>query len=374
MAIWKSTLESVDMTPGFWRGKSVFITGHTGFKGSWLSLWLQSLGAKVTGYSVLPHTSPNLFDEGRISESMNSIIGNILSFDTLQEAIKNSEPTIVFHMAAQSLVKYSYTNPVETYSTNVMGTVNLLEAIRNSVGVKCVVNITSDKCYDNREWVWGYRENEALGGLDPYSNSKACSEFVTAAYRSSFFNINRFKDHGVALATARGGNVIGGGDWARDRLVPDIIAAFEKNQVLRIRNPSAVRPWQHVLEALRGYLTLAEKLYEHGPKFGQAWNFGPNDKDSRTVSSIVEEMAQIWGSGAKWENDSIENTQEANFLTLDSSKARNLLKLIPVLELSDSLRLTVEWNKQRIAGSDVRQITLRQIIKYEELIENQIKN
>jgi CDP-glucose 4,6-dehydratase len=285
------------MKPSFWRGKRVFLTGHTGFKGSWLALWLKSLGAEVTGFALPPPTQPNLFEEAEVEDGLNSIIGDIRDFGTLQKSVHLASPEIVFHMAAQPLVRISYKYPIETYATNVMGTVHLLEAVRHTDSVKAIVNITTDKCYDNREWVWGYRENEPMGGFDPYSNSKGCAELASSAYRSSFFSKENYSQHGVALATVRAGNVIGGGDWALDRLIPDILAAFEQGEDVLIRNPHAIRPWQHVLEPLRGYLMLVERLIEDGPEYAEGWNFGPNDEDVQTVEQIVRRMAELWGGG-----------------------------------------------------------------------------
>jgi CDP-glucose 4,6-dehydratase len=355
------------MSPAFWQGKRVLLTGHTGFKGSWLSLWLQSMGAQVTGFALAPPTNPSLFEIAEVAQGMTSITGDIRDLDKLQAVFAEHQPEIVIHMAAQPLVRYSYQNPVETYSTNVMGTVHLLEAVRNTPGVKAVVNITTDKCYENREWVWGYRENEPLGGFDPYSNSKGCAELVSAAYRSSFFNANNYARHGVATATVRAGNVIGGGDWAQDRLIPDILAAFEQGRMVDIRNPHAIRPWQHVMEPLRGYLTLAEQLFEHGPSFGEGWNFGPNDEDVKPVGWIVERMAALWGAGAQWTIDAGEHPHEAHYLKLDISKARSRLNWHPVLRLKDALALIVDWSKQREAGADMRQLTLTQLQAFQNL-------
>lgn len=355
------------MTPDFWRAKRVFLTGHTGFKGSWLSLWLQSLGADITGYALQPPTDPSLFDTARVCEGMESVIGDIRNLATLQQAMQDSRPEIVIHMAAQPLVRLSYENPVETYATNVLGTVHLLESVRHTSGVKAVVNITTDKCYENREWVWGYRENEPMGGYDPYSNSKGCAELVSAAYRSSFFNANEYSQHGLAIATVRAGNVIGGGDWAQDRLIPDILAAFEANQPARIRNPYAIRPWQHVLEPLRGYLTLAERLYQHGPGYAEGWNFGPNDEDAKPVGWIVEQMAALWGQGAAWRVEAGEHPHEATYLKLDISKARSRLNWHPALGLKQALQLIVDWSQSRKSGADMQQITLAQIQAYQAL-------
>jgi CDP-glucose 4,6-dehydratase len=360
------------MNRSFWEGKKVFITGHTGFKGSWLSLWLQSMGANVTGYSLLPPTRPSLFEEANVSQGMTSIIGDIRDLSKLQAAIFEQCPEIIFHLAAQPLVRYSYKNPVETYTTNVMGTVNLLEAIRNTSGIKAVINITTDKCYENREWFWSYRETDYLGGFDPYSNSKACAELVSSAYRSSFFNKKNYSQHGVGISTVRAGNVIGGGDWAQDRLIPDIISAFEQRQTVKIRNPKAFRPWQHVLEPLRGYLILAEHLYEDGINFGEAWNFGPFDEDVKPVSWIVEKMAQLWGNDAKWRIESGDHPHEASILKLDISKVYNKLDWRPILHIEDSLKMVVDWTKQRAKGSNMRVVTEEQINQYENLNINKL--
>jgi CDP-glucose 4,6-dehydratase len=367
VAVWQSALEGLAVNPVFWHGKRVLLTGHTGFKGSWLSLWLQSMGAQVTGYALAPPTNPSLFDMAEVGQGMTSVIGDIRDLANLQAVFTQHRPEIVIHMAAQPLVRYSYQNPVETYATNVMGTVHLLEAVRNTPGVKAVVNITTDKCYENREWVWGYRENEPMGGFDPYSNSKGCAELVSAAYRSSFFNANTYAQHGVATATVRAGNVIGGGDWAQDRLIPDILAAFEQGRKVDIRNPNAIRPWQHVMEPLRGYLTLAEQLFEHGPSFGEGWNFGPNDEDAKPVGWIVEQMAALWGSSAQWQIDTGEHPHEAHYLKLDISKARSRLDWHPALRLQDALALTIDWSKQGQAGANMRQLTLAQIHAYQAL-------
>jgi CDP-glucose 4,6-dehydratase len=358
------------MTPEFWRRKRVFLTGHTGFKGSWMSLWLQNLGTELTGFALQPPSVPSLFEEANIADGMHSVNGDIRDLPALQQAMQAAQPEIVIHMAAQSLVRCSYQNPVETYATNVMGTVHLLEAVRNTPGIKAVVNITTDKCYENREWVWGYRENEPMGGYDPYSNSKGCAELVSSAYRSSFFNTNSHAQHGVALATVRAGNVIGGGDWAENRLLPDILAAFEHGKTVDIRNPHAVRPWQHVMEPLRGYLLLAERLYNHGPSYAEGWNFGPNDEDAKPVGWIVEQMAKMWGNDAQWKIDAGEHPHEANNLKLDISKARNRLDWHPALRLNDALQLIINWSKQRLVGADIRKLTLEQINAYQKLTGN----
>jgi CDP-glucose 4,6-dehydratase len=360
-------LEGLGMNPQFWKGKRVFLTGHTGFKGGWLSLWLQSLGANLTGYALNPPTSPNLFQVAGVSNGMTSIIGDIRDFDGLKRAIQNAAPEIVIHMAAQPLVRGSYERPVETYATNVMGTVNLLESVRQSHGIKAVVNVTTDKCYENQEWVWGYRESEPMGGYDPYSNSKGCSELVTSSYRSSFFNSETYKKHGVAIATARAGNVIGGGDWSRDRLIPDVLAAFEKGDPVNIRNPNAIRPWQFVLEPLGGYLELAERLYCDGPDFAEAWNFGPAEDGAKPVSWVVEEIAGLWSDDAKWSRASDDALHEAHYLKLDISKARARLGWHPRVNLAQSIRLIIDWTKALKSNADMREFTLKQIRAYEAL-------
>jgi len=367
LAIWQCALEGLGLNPAFWNGRRVFLTGHTGFKGSWLCLWLQSMGAQVTGYALAPPTNPSLFDIANVGSGMTSVIGDIRDLSSLQAVIDQHQPEVVIHMAAQPLVRYSYKNPVETYSTNVMGTVNLLEAVRKTSSVNVVVNVTTDKCYENSEWVWGYRENEPMGGFDPYSNSKGCSELVSAAYRSSFFNADNYLEHGVAIATVRAGNVIGGGDWAQDRLIPDILNAFEQGRKVAIRNPYAIRPWQHVMEPLCGYLTLAELLFAHGPSFGEAWNFGPNDEDAKSVEWIVKEMALLWGADAQWQVDPGEHPHEAHYLKLDISKARSRLDWRPALRLEESLSLIIEWSKQFSAGTNMRQLTLDQIQYYQSI-------
>jgi len=355
------------MNPEFWKGRRVFVTGHTGFKGGWLSIWLQSLGAEITGYALPPPTNPNLFEEAQVATGMNSIIGDICDQARLANALEQARPEIIFHMAAQPLVRYSYENPLETYRTNVMGTATLLELARALKGLRAFVNVTTDKCYENKEWVWGYRETEQLGGYDPYSNSKACSELVTAAYRSSFFNPTDYENHGVAVASARAGNVIGGGDWAQDRLLPDIIRAFERGTPAKIRNPDAIRPWQHVLEPLCGYLTLAERLYQDGTAFAMAWNFGPLDEDTRSVDWIVKKMASIWGKNASWEIDRNPNPHEANYLKLDISLAKRRLGWRPLLRHDQALSMVVEWAQARSSGANLKVYTLSQICCYQEL-------
>jgi len=350
----------------FWLGRTALITGHTGFKGGWLSLWLQSLGAKVVGYSLEPPTTPSLFEAASVADGMDSILGDVRDYDHLREVIEKHDPSIIFHMAAQPLVRYSYENAIETYSTNVMGTVNLLEAVRHSNSVEAVVNVTSDKCYENKEWVWGYREDEAMGGYDPYSSSKGCAELVTSAYRSSYFSSDGVSSNqSTFIATARAGNVIGGGDWAEDRLIPDVITSFIKGRPVVIRSPNSIRPWQHVLEPLYGYIQLAEKLSNDGEKFARGWNFGPHDDDTATVGSVVERLASIWGGGTTWEMDGNNNPHEARYLKLDCSQARTHIQWRPCWRLDEGLTNTVEWFRAYKSGVDMRDFTLNQIKKYQ---------
>lgn len=353
------------MTLGFWRGKRVFLTGHTGFKGSWLSLWLHQLGADVTGYALNPPTNPSLFEVAKVGEGMRSIIADIRDADALAKAMREARPDIVIHMAAQPLVRYSYVAPVETYATNVMGTVHLLDAVRQTDNVRAVVVVTSDKCYENKEWPWGYRENEPMGGYDPYSNSKGCAELVTAAYRTSYLNPAKHSEHGVAIASGRAGNVIGGGDWAADRLIPDILRAIEAGRPVHIRSPHAIRPWQHVLEPLNGYLNLAEKLFTEGPAYAEGWNFGPADEDAKPVQWIVERLTQSWGEGASWELDTNPQPHEAHYLKLDCSKARAKLGWHPRWNLQTTLQSIIHWHKQALSGDNMQMVSLRQIAEYQ---------
>jgi CDP-glucose 4,6-dehydratase len=355
----------VTPTPGavdaaFWHGKRVLLTGHTGFKGSWLSIWLQSLGADLHGFALTPPTQPSLFEEAQVARGMASHIGDIRDLESVMRLLKAVQPEIVIHMAAQPLVRLSYSEPVATYATNVMGTVHLLEAVRQAGSVRAVVNVTTDKCYENREWVWGYREDEPMGGHDPYSNSKGCAELVSSAYRRSFL-----KDAGIAMATARAGNVIGGGDWAADRLVPDILRALEKRQPVPIRNPNAIRPWQHVLEPLSGYLLLAQRLAMHGQADAEGWNFGPRDEDARPVQWIVERLCARWGNGASWTVQPGDHPHEANFLKLDISKARQRLQWAPRWSLDTALIRITEWHQAWMQGRDMRALCLQQISQYQ---------
>ncbi len=354
------------MKPGFWEGKKVLVTGHTGFKGSWLSLWLQMLGANVVGYSLPPVTKPNLFDDACITQGMASVLGDIRDLEQLRQVIGRHEPEIVMHLAAQSLVRHSYIDPIETYTTNVIGTANVLEAIRVTRCVRAVVIVTSDKCYENKEWAWGYRESDMLGGHDPYSSSKACAELVTASYRKSFFLSGPSMSRHTAIASVRAGNVIGGGDWSTDRLIPDIIRAIQAGQEVQIRNPHSVRPWQHVLEPLEGYLRLAEALYEHGMEYGEAWNFGPDDTDAVSVSEVTKMISGIWDGQIKWKLDQSHQPHEARYLKLDSSKARTRLNWSPKLPLPETLRWTVEWYQSFLKGENARKITTAQLSRYQE--------
>lgn len=350
MDLGRRPLENL-VNPEFWRGRRVFITGHTGFKGSWLAIWLARLQADVVGYALAPDDKGSLFDSARVSDEITSMIGDVRDPDALRDALASSEAEIVFHLAAQALVRESYVRPVDTYGTNLMGTVHLLEAVRQSGQARAVVVVTSDKCYENREWLWPYRESEPLGGRDPYSSSKACQELCAAAYRASF---------GLPIATARAGNVIGGGDGAKDRLVPDLVRAFSRGETAGIRNPAAIRPWQHVLEPLHGYLMLAEGLCaDQG--FAEAWNFGPYEHDVRSVRWIADALVERWGDGARWRADEGTHPHEAMTLRLDSTRARSSLRWAPRLSLDTALDWIVEWHKH----DDPRAITLEQIERYQ---------
>ena len=348
------------MNPAFWNGKKVFITGHTGFKGGWLSLWLSSVGAEVHGYSTSPPTNPSLFEVAKVADRLaGHVLGDVRDAAALRSAMEAAAPEVVFHLAAQPLVRYSYREPVETYAVNVLGTVHLLEAVRTTATVRAVVNVTTDKCYENKEWLWGYRESEPLGGSDPYSSSKACSELVTAAYRNSFL-----KSAGVALASGRAGNVIGGGDWAPDRLLPDFFRGLDTGRALEVRFPSATRPWQHVLEPVSGYLLLAEKLAADGQQYATAWNFGPADEDARPVAWILDQLCAHVPS-ARWNDVGGQHVHEAGMLKLDSSKAGSQLGWKPHWTLSQALQMTVDWHRSWRQGQDMAAVCLDQIQRYQ---------
>ncbi len=357
----------------FWKGKKVFITGHTGFKGAWLSAWLQSMGASISGFALPPSTNPNLFSLLNLDSDMQYVFGDIRDLHLLKEQLKKFDPDIVIHMAAQAIVRESYQNPVETFEVNAIGTAHLLEAVRYTENTKAVVCVTSDKCYDNKEWPWRYRESDSMGGWDPYSASKGCSELIISSYRNSFFNKEEFNKHGVAVASVRAGNVIGGGDWGQDRLIPDIMRAFSENEKVIIRNPSATRPWQYVLDLLSGYLLLAERLYTDGPGYMEAWNFGPNDNDEKTVLEIVKHVSKLWGDNARWELDknAASNPHEAFTLKLDSSKSRSKLGWTPRLTLEHSLEFIVDWYRHYYSNREtMRNFTEEQISSFEKYQPN----
>lgn len=348
------------MNPNFWRNKRVLVTGHTGFKGGWLSLWLQNLGVDLHGIALEPLAKPNIFSEACIAEGMTSNFVDIRDYDKVKAVVTKINPEIVIHLAAQPLVRYSYNNPLETYATNIMGTAHVLEALKCTSSVRAIVNVTTDKCYENREWAWGYRETDPMGGYDPYSSSKGCSELITSAYRRSFF-----KDSQVGLASARAGNVIGGGDWSEDRLIPDALRAFDGERPLIIRSPNSTRPWQHVLEPLSGYLTLAERLWTEPELYAEGWNFGPRDEDARSVEWIVEAVAQRWGDGAVWEIDKEPHPHEAHFLKLDISKAQNRLDWQPKWTIRHALDRIIEWHQVWKNGGNVRTVCNEQIHLYQ---------
>lgn len=355
------------MTPEFWQGKRVFITGHTGFKGAWLTTWLHALGAQVTGYALPPPTQPSLFALTKLQQYITHIEGDIRDLSALTSAIQNSQPNIVFHLAAQSLVRPSYQAPVDTYATNVMGTVHVLEAIRQTPTIQVAVMVTSDKCYENKEQIWGYREQDSMGGNDPYSNSKGCAELVTHAYRTSFMQ----HEHATAIASARAGNVIGGGDWAQDRLIPDIIQSLMNQTPVTLRYPNAIRPWQHVLEPLSGYLLLAERLFSVGKQYAEGWNFGPTEEDALTVEWITRALFKAWGAPMDF---MIENSHlhEAGLLKLDCTKARSRLNWQPLWTATTAIQQVSDWYKAYMAGQDMLAFTRQQILQYQQrLVANQ---
>jgi len=350
----------------FWQGKRVFITGHTGFKGSWLSLWLYSLGAQVKGYALLPPTSPSLFDEAKVDSLIDSQIGDIRDQNILHESMIKFNPDILIHMAAQPLVRYSYDAPIETYEVNVIGTAKVLEVARSCLNLKAIVNITTDKCYENDGRSEGYKEDDPMGGHDPYSSSKGCAELVTSAYRRSFL-----QDKSIGLASVRAGNVIGGGDWADDRLIPDILRSFEKNESVVIRNPKATRPWQHVLEPLSGYLVLAQKMYYDQNKYAEGWNFGPNETDVKPVGWILDKMIAKWPNSS-WELDSSTNPHEADFLQLDISKAESKLGWKPIWDLSHTLEKIINWQQAWINKKDMQAVCLSESKEYTKDMNNEV--
>jgi CDP-glucose 4,6-dehydratase len=360
-------MEGVEMNRAFWKGRRVLVTGHTGFKGSWLCLYLARLGAEISGYALDAPTQPSLFETAGVAAVMNAVRGDVLDLDALCRAVAQARPEVVIHMAAQALVRRSYEDPVGTYAVNLLGTVHLLEAVRRTPGIRVVINVTTDKCYENREQVWGYRESDRMGGRDPYSSSKACSELATSAYRNSFFPPRLHAQHGTAVATARAGNVIGGGDWATDRLIPDFLRAIQSGEPLLLRSPSAIRPWQHVLEPISGYLALAEKLWEDGARFSEGWNFGPADDDARPVSWVADNLVNLWGEGASWKSDSTAKPHEATYLKLDCSKARASLGWAPRIRLKTALEWVVEWQKHYCKTQDARTITDLQILRYDSM-------
>jgi len=352
-----------------WNGKRVFLTGHTGFKGGWLALWLASKGAVVRGYALDPCTEPNLFTEAKVGSVIEDIRGDIRDAAKLEPALKEFAPEVVFHMAAQPLVRYSYEDPIGTYETNVIGTARVLDAIRRTPSVRAVVSVTTDKCYENKEWLWGYRETDPLGGYDPYSSSKACAEIVSAAYRQSYFPVSKIAEHKCAVATGRAGNVIGGGDWSLDRLIPDLVRGFLAREPVLIRRPHSIRPWQHVLEPLLGYVLLAEHLLSDDPaRYATAFNFGPSDDDAQEVGWIVERMKNFWGGNASWVLDEDPGVHEAGYLKLDASRARAELAWHPRLRLETTLHWLVDWYKAWQAGEDMHRFTLDQIAAYEKLL------
>lgn len=361
-------MEDLVTRPNLWAGRRVFLTGHTGFKGGWLALWLASKGAVVRGYSLDPCTEPNLFTEAKVGSVIEDIRGDIRDASTLDAALTTFAPEVVFHLAAQPLVRHSYVDPIGTFETNVIGTARVLDAVRRTSSVRAVVSVTTDKCYENKEWLWGYRETDPLGGYDPYSSSKACAEIVSASFRQSYFPVSDMATHHTAIATARAGNVIGGGDWSSDRLIPDLVRGFLAGEPVRIRRPHAIRPWQHVLEPVFGYIQLAEKLLsEDSARYATAFNFGPSDDDAQTVGWIVERLKQKWGGNASWVLDEDPSVHEAGYLKLDASRARAELDWHPRLQLEAALYWLVAWYQAWQSGQDMYRFTLDQIAVYESL-------
>jgi CDP-glucose 4,6-dehydratase len=356
-------MEGLEVNKDFWIGRRVLITGHTGFKGSWLSIWMQSLGAEVIGVSLDPPTSPSLYIKANVGKNMVSLRENISNGEAIKKIFKKYKPEIVFHLAAQPLVRYSYKDPVETYETNVMGTLHVLEGIRCIDSVRAAVFVTSDKCYENNELETSYIESSPMGGFDPYSSSKGAAELLISSYRNSYFPLNQYSEHKTAIASARAGNVIGGGDWAQDRLIPDLINSLQDRKNIIIRYPNAIRPWQHVLEPLSGYILLCEALIENGPQFSEGWNFGPDNSGNISVEAIVKKLCELWGSESEWNIDKREKFHEANLLKLDCSKANQRLDWNPRWSVDEALSKVVEWNRtsQKIG---TKEICLQQIEEY----------
>ncbi len=349
----------------FWLGKRVFLTGHTGFKGSWLSLWLNHLGCSVQGYSLNPPSSPSLFNIAKVDMLIESQIGDIRNQELLHKSMVSFNPDILIHMAAQPLVRYSYNEPIETFEVNVLGTAKVLEVARDCLNLKAIINITTDKCYENVGYDISYKESDPMGGFDPYSSSKGCAELVASSYRRSFLN-----DLGIGIASVRAGNVIGGGDWAADRLIPDILKSFEKNEAVIVRNPDSTRPWQHVLEPLSGYLMLAQNLYNNTEEYSEGWNFGPTENNVKPVEYIVDKMTSLW-PGSSWKKDYDLHPHEAGFLKLDISKARKKLNWVPIWEINKSLMKIITWHKAWLDHKDMHDFCLKEIKEYMKDMKNE---
>ena len=355
------------MNSNFWKNKKVLLTGHTGFKGSWLSIWLKKLGVELVGFSKDIPTKPSLFEIAKVSEGMTSITGNIEDFTAIQKVLKENKPEIVIHMAAQSLVRKSYEEPINTFATNVMGTVNLLQAVKTTGNTRVLINITSDKCYENNGTEKVFSENSPMGGYDPYSSSKGCAELVTSSFRDSFFNLKEFERHGCSLSSVRSGNVIGGGDWAKDRLIPDIMNSISKRIPTQIRNTRSIRPWQFVLEPLFGYLILAQRMWEEGKEFSEPWNFGPDETDCKSVKWILEKISKELDDGFSWKEDTRDNPHEAKMLKLDCNKAKKRLGWKTKLDVNETIEWTVNWYKEYFKNSDMKEYTENQIDKFMSL-------